>query len=157
MNHRHRILILGTGSIGERHLRVLKERLGLDAFARPVRAARAAEWRDRGYAVFAGGPDDHDPRPCPVIIATDTGRHLDDARESVRAGCDVLVEKPVTCDDQEAAQLADALAASGRCAFVAYGLRFHPGLAQFRAWLPRIGAVHSGTRQSSSVRKSYHC
>lgn len=137
------VIVRGTGSIGDRHLRVLRERVAARPVAYPVRSERAGHWRASGFAACADLADLRQYLPCPVIVATDTGRHVEDTVEFLRAGCDVLVEKPVAVDAAEAARLDAVIRETGRSVFVAYGLRFHPGLTLFRQLLPRIGRVHA--------------
>jgi predicted dehydrogenase len=116
------VLVHGTGSIGSRHVRVL-ERLGVPAIARSVRSGAPAA-----------------PASA-AIIATTTGRHLADAADALRAGCHVLVEKPLAASTAGVAALEAAARAAGRQVFVGCCLRFDAALLAFRARLPRIGRV----------------
>jgi len=71
---RVKIAVLGTGSIGLRHLRIINSTENATAVAIPVRANRLSELKADGYATV----------PClreaageaqAIIIATDTVRH----------------------------------------------------------------------------------
>lgn len=80
-------------------------------------------------------------RQC--VIATETGRHLEDALAALECGFDLLVEKPLDLDASRAKQLCDAVATTGRTAFTAFVLRFSPSLNRVRELLPRIGTIHA--------------
>lgn len=137
------VAVLGTGSIGMRHLNVLRTVASVHPLAVPVREARARELTAQGYdavesldeAVARG------VRCC--VVATDTGRHLEDARAAIERGLDVLVEKPMAATAQEAGRLRDAARAAHRALYVGCTLRFSESLNALREALPQAGAVHA--------------
>jgi len=131
----YRILICGAGSVGERHLRnlatlgqsqvaLLRQRRG------PLRTVKAkipqyTDWK-RALAEF---------KPEVVFVTNPTSLHLPTALLAAKAGCHVLVEKPVSDKLAGLAQLAKTLKAKKRFGMVAYMLRFHPLLRQVKSWL----------------------
>lgn len=145
-----RVVVRGTGSIGERHLRVLRDRIAVNPIAYPVRPDRTEEWRARGFDVVISRADLERYAPRLAIVATDTARHVSDAIELLQFGCDVLVEKPVSVDAAAADRLAQVIRDTGRRVFVGYCLRFDPGLLEFRRWLPRLGRLHAVRAASQS-------
>jgi len=117
-----RALIVGAGSIGLRHARVLAE-LGHEVAAVTARDdLDIPAYRDAASALSA-----HDPEY--VVVATDTARHPASVAALHDAGYRgaLLVEKPLAV---EPAALAD-FAQVG----VAFNLRFHPVLVALRAAL----------------------
>ena len=130
------VLVHGTGSIGARHLRVLRD-LGVPALAMSVRGTPSIEGarmvRSVDEAVAQGATS--------AIIATSTGRHLGDSMAAVRAGLHLLVEKPVAASARGLTDLEDVAREAGRFVFVGCCLRFDAALLRFRELLPRIGAV----------------
>jgi len=136
------VAVLGTGSIGLAHVRALRERLGLKVVAVPARGERRGQLAEQGIdtAPDVATAAEMGARAC--VIATDTGRHLDDARAALRAGCHLLVEKPMTPDARAARELRAAAIEAGRRVAVGYLLRFSASLNAFRARLPEIGALH---------------
>jgi predicted dehydrogenase len=54
-----------------------------------------------------------DPEVDAIYVATEVGRHCDDVLAAIAAGKDVLVEKPMARDAQEAQRMVDAAAAAG--------------------------------------------
>lgn len=134
------VVVRGTGSIGMRHLAVLRE-LGVPALAWPLRRERDAELTALGYPVVATASDVAAAGASGMIVATDTGRHVEDATVGLELGCHVLVEKPLAPTASDARQLTRVAARAARSVHVACCMRFEAGLRVFRALLPRVGDV----------------
>ncbi len=122
-----KVLEVGLGRWGEKHLRVLAE-LGVEVWASDLSADR------RELATRAGVPAE---RVVPafrdalalvdaVDVVTPADSHLAIARESLRAGKACFVEKPVTLTVAEARRLARVAADTGRALQVGHIFRFHP-------------------------------
>ncbi|WP_394838069.1 Gfo/Idh/MocA family oxidoreductase [Pendulispora rubella] len=135
------VLVVGTGSIGMRHLQVLSEIEGIQPVAVPARAERVDELSAQGYRALSL-EDALALQPTAAIVATDTGRHVHDAARLLRHGCHVLIEKPLAPTATGVARLAEVAAANERTIAVGCYLRFHPGLRRFKELLGEIGAVH---------------
>ena len=144
-----KVLVRGTGSIGQRHLGVFRDHVGVQPVAFPVRPERAAELRSRGFSAVRSLGEAAEQGPAAVVVATDTGRHLKDSRELLALG-DLLIEKPLAPSAAGLADLHRAATAVGRRMFVAYCLRFDAGLQAFRERLPEIGRVDSVRIESQS-------
>ncbi len=134
--------VVGTGSIGSRHIRVLQSLRGVQAIAVPRRAERVAQWHAQGYRAAATLQEAIGQGASGVVIATDTGRHRDDALAALEAGLDVLVEKPLAVDAAQAREIARRAQALGRRLAVGCVMRFAESLTTVRRLLPRIGPVH---------------
>src|SRR5207247_15336 len=80
------VAVLGTGSIGMRHLNALRALPSLQTYAIPVRPTRLNELRDSGYATCADLAEATRQGVKALIIATDTSRHVDDALGALRLG-----------------------------------------------------------------------
>lgn len=135
-----RFLIAGAGSIGQRHLRNLQA-LG--------------EHDITLYRTFLGTlqspelekfPVDHTleaalaRHPDAVIISNPTRLHLEIAIPAARAGCHLLLEKPVSDSMDLIPELQEAMRAGGSRVLVGYHFRFHPGLLQVKQLLD-AGAI----------------
>ena len=122
-----RVLLIGLGRWGEKHLRVLGE-LGVELWVADVSAER------RAFAVKAGVAADRAvadfrhalPHVDAVDIVTPADNHLELAGECLRAGCDCFVEKPLTLTVDEGRRLAAIVAETGRVLQVGHIFRFHP-------------------------------
>jgi predicted dehydrogenase len=126
-----KILLIGLGSIGRRHLDCLNaadQSLDLAALRTKkgtlTEQSTIKEFYDRQAALnFA---------PDGVIIANPTALHVAAALPFLKSGSSVLIEKPVTVDSNGAIELA----AYQERIRVAYCMRFHP-LSHFLAGLFR--------------------
>ncbi|MEX2221562.1 MAG: Gfo/Idh/MocA family oxidoreductase [Candidatus Rokuibacteriota bacterium] len=122
-----KILLVGLGRWGEKHLRVLAE-LGVDLWVADVSAER------RTFAVRAGVAPDRAvedfrqalPHVDAVDIVTPADNHLALAAECLRAGRDCFIEKPLTRTVDEGRRLAAIVAETGRVLQVGHIFRFHP-------------------------------
>lgn len=105
-------LVVGLGSIGTRHARILRE-LGVQVTTASRR--RGGDFTSITAALEATRPDY-------VVIATETARHASDLRELAQTGFrgSVLVEKPLFAGPTAAPKYPFARVGIG------YNLRFHP-------------------------------
>ena len=140
-----KILIAGYGSIGRRHLNNL---LALGEFDLVLlRSNRSTlpveEIRDIPVETTVASALSHQPQA--VIIANPTSLHLDVAVPAARAGCSILMEKPISHSMERVADLKAALASSEGGFLTAFQYRFHPGLRQVRQWIQenRVGTITS--------------
>jgi predicted dehydrogenase len=149
----HRALVIGYGSIGQRHARVL-EGLGHDV---AVVSRRAVE-HPRRFPELAAALATF--KPDYAVVANETALHRQTFRALKAAGFGgtVLVEKPLFHD-----LAADDARAEPRT-FVAYNLRFHPLLLRLRHWLGGrtlvAASIHVGQhlatwRPQRDFRQSY--
>ena len=138
-----RVLIVGTGSIGERHLRCFLA-TGVEAgivepnaslrseVAQEYGVAHAFESLEEAFADRSGW------RADAVVICTPANMHVAMARAAVAAGCHVLIEKPLSTNCDEVSDLLREAADADRVVGLAYVYRAHPASAAARE------AVQSG-------------
>lgn len=126
-------LIAGLGSIGRRHLRNLRALGEHDIVL--LRSGRATLPDDD----LAGLPVETDLavaldrwQPRAVLVTNPTALHLAVAVPAARAGCHLLVEKPIANSLDGVDELAAALREGGGKLLVGYQFRFHPGLRKLR-------------------------
>lgn len=143
------VVVRGTGSIGVRHLRVLRDRLGLRPVAMPVRQERREALEREGFETVADLADVGRRAPVFSIVATDTARHLGDASELLAFG-PVLVEKPLAATSRSLDDFTRARPFPGHRVAVGYCLRFSPSLHAFRDQMSRLGHVHAVRIESQS-------
>ena len=134
------VLIVGVGSIGERHLRcfqstgraevsfvevnpslraTIAERYGVCGFA-DLEAALA----DRGGASPSNS--------LSAVVATPANRHLEIATRLAEAGRHLLIEKPLSTNTNGVSRLASVVRERGVVVSVAYVYRCFPALAAMR-------------------------
>jgi predicted dehydrogenase len=141
------VLIVGCGSIGKRHTRVLRS---LDVG--DLRACDPVPEQRQALAAESPGVRMHDSyeaglrdRPDTVLLCTPPAMHIPQARQAIQAGCHVLAEKPLS-DSVEGIDELEALAAKcGKKVMVALCFRYHEGLLRAKNYLDsgRIGRLVS--------------
>lgn len=146
-----RIVVVGLGSIGRRHARLLSARSELavewcEADAAAVAAARAelpppARVHPSFEAMIA-------TRPELVVIATPHQAHAEQTVAALAAGAHVLCEKPMADALPAARRMLAAAGRSDRVLTFGFHLHFHPGLR-------RLQQLVSGGALGSIVH--FHC
>ena len=128
-----KFLIAGLGSIGRRHLRNLIALGETDIVLLRTRKATLPDDELAGYPVetdLAEALKKH--RPEAVIVANPTSMHLDVAIPAARAGCHILLEKPVSHSLDRLDILQSAAQKSGGRILVGFQFRYHPTLNKAR-------------------------
>jgi predicted dehydrogenase len=140
----HQVLIVGCGSIGERHLRCFQKtgraQVAACESAPALRETIAARYGVPAHADYAAAL--REPGDA-VVICTPAHLHVPLALQALAAGRHVLIEKPLSQSLENVDALLQAHAASGRQAAVAYVYHVFPVLVQARDFLSRgeLGAV----------------
>src|SRR5438270_3015577 len=142
-----RVAVLGLGTMGRQHARVLSDLDGdelvavsddapdAQAWAKDVlRVPCLADWR----AVVAAGAE-------AVVNALPTGRHFDVTRALLADGMHVLVEKPIAIEVDEAAELIELAEQRGLLLGVGHTERFNPAVEALQKAIAndRLGRIVS--------------
>lgn len=132
--HRHSILVVGAGSIGERHIRCFVETGRADVVfteSRPDRLEEVARRYPTATAVRSL-EEALSLEPEAAVIATPAPSHIPLGLEAARRGLHLLIEKPLALDLEAIPELADTVDRMGLIAGVAYVYRARPGLQKLR-------------------------
>lgn len=135
-----KVLFIGLGGIGQRHVRNLRAILGTDVEILAWRVRRLShvvtptlqsdESRDveREYdiRVFDTLQSALAEQPQLAFICNPTSLHVPPALACLHAGCDLFLEKPVSHNLDGLAELTRAAQEGRRVVMVGYQLRFHP-------------------------------
>ena len=135
-----RLLIVGLGSVGRRHLRNLAALGQQDIILLRSGRATLPESELEGYTAVRDLQAALQARPEAAVIASPTAKHLETAIPLARAGCHVLLEKPVSHSLDGVEDLRQAARRGGARVMVAFQYRYHPGLLAVERWL-RSGAI----------------
>ncbi len=157
-----KLLVVGLGGIGQRHVRnlrrlcgddleitacrtrglarVLTDTLEVDAEAGLASTYRLTETHDLDRAL-ADGPD-------AVLVCNPTSLHISTALAAARAGSHLFVEKPLSDRWNGVDELIDVVERQRLAGAVGYQMRFHPCLRRLRELLDanavgRVIAVHA--------------
>ena len=122
-------LIAGLGSIGRRHLRNLVACGETDIVLLRSHHATLPEDDLKGYLVETDLMDAlKKHRPEAVVVANPTALHLDVAIPAAEAGCDILLEKPISNSLDGLDKLQATMDRTGSKVLVGFQFRFHPSL-----------------------------
>ncbi len=143
-----RVLFVGLGSIGQRHLRNLKQLLGDDLQVHAYRVrGQNIKLNEGGVEEGAELEADYNIRvhqdlqealacaPDAAFVCNPNSLHVPVALACAKAGVAVFLEKPLSADLDGVAEL-DALVRERQLLlYVGYNYRFHPGLLRMKALL----------------------
>ena len=173
----------GLGSIGQRHARNLRTVLGADVELLAYRVRRLGQviTPDPGEAMRAdtGGALDikvNDveawlglrvftsldaaiaERPDAVFVTNPNSFHMPVALAAARAGCHLLIEKPLSHNLAGVAELTDLVDRGRLVCLVGYHLRFHPGFRLVQSWLSAhaIGRVIAARLEFGEYLPGWH-
>lgn len=135
-----RVLIIGVGSIGERHLRCFLSTGRADVSICEINEDLRRDVAER-YCVdarFADLVEAIAANPDAAVICAPAHLHVPMALQLVEAGIHPLIEKPLSVDLDDVDRLIDLVEAGNLTAGVAYVLRQNPLLQDVRR------AIHSG-------------
>jgi predicted dehydrogenase len=137
-----RLLVIGAGSIGSRHAANAKA-LGVESIAitDPDVARREQLAASTGATAFATLDEALASwQPTAAIVCPPPSMHIESALACARAGCDLLIEKPLSATNAGVDALEAVIENRGLRAAVAYQLRFHPAVRRMRE-LIRSGSI----------------
>ena len=134
-----RVLFVGLGSIGQRHLRNLKRLVTDEVEIFACRRTRHNLCIEDGRARQVDSLADHlgftemrdlhealDARPQLVFVTNPSGDHIETAIEAARRGCHLFIEKPLADSLADVDELRRLVAERNLTVMVGYQTRFHP-------------------------------
>jgi predicted dehydrogenase len=171
---RTRYAVVGLGSRAQMFVRALADthadRNELAAFCDVNRTRMAVHNRTLDAPVPTYGPAEFGAmiereRIDAVVVTTVDRTHDEYIVAALRAGCDVVSEKPMTVDAQRCRRILDAQAETGRKVTVTFNYRYNPVHAKVREVLAsgaigEIGSVHFewllDTRHGADYFRRWH-
>ena len=142
---RIRTVVIGAGSFGRNHLRVLrKSERGELAGVFDIDRDRAAGASEGSCPVFSSLEEVAAAGVQAAIVAVPTSEHERVGSRLIEAGLDVLVEKPIAGDVAAASRLVETASRAGRILQVGHLERFNPAIAALKTItrLPLFFEIH---------------
>lgn len=142
---RIRTVVIGAGSFGRNHLRVLrKSERGELAGVFDIDRDRAAGASEGSCPVFSSLEEVAAAGVQAAIVAVPTSEHERVGSRLIEAGLDVLVEKPIAGDVAAARRLVETASRAGRILQVGHLERFNPAIAALKTItrLPLFFEIH---------------
>jgi len=134
--------VIGAGDFGVLHLDIMKDMPDVNIKWICVRNLNNYRHMESEYgAKLTDNLDDvlKDESVNAVSILTPEPLHYEQVLKSLEHGKDILVEKPVTTDPIEAAELAAKVKETGRIVLPGHISRFNPSYAKVRSYLEETG------------------
>ena len=127
-----KFLIAGLGSIGRQHLRNLVSLGERDIILYRTHKSTLPDDELEDFPVVTDLESGLSQEPDAVIVANPTSMHLDTALPAARAGCHLLLEKPVSHSMDGIEEFSTAVEISKVGVLIGYQYRFHPGLLKVK-------------------------
>lgn len=155
-----KVLVVGCGSIGRRHINNLKS-LGITKFVLcdpNKETLRKAGAGIENAALVTDFKDALKEGPDAAIICTPSSMHLDMAKELVSRGVHVLIEKPLSHTIEGCEELERIVEEKGVVAMMAMCYRFHPAFLHVKALLDAhaIGKVYHANYYGGHYLPDWH-
>ena len=167
-----KIMMLGLGGIGQRHMRNLRTLLGAEAeiFAFDLRrdmpvltdtlkVEPGVTLEEKyGIRIFLDFDEALAQGPEVAFVTNPTSRHMESAIRAAQAGCHLFIEKPLSHSLEQVDELIDLVEAKGLTAVVGYQMRFHPCLVRLHDLLQekKIGKVVSARAEIGEYMPGWH-
>lgn len=134
-----RFLVIGCGSIGERHIKNLKSLDVAEIYACEQDKEKLECIKDKyeieGFldyeAAFSNEAIDA------VLVCTSTSAHIPPALAAIHQGCHVFVEKPISHTLEGVDNLIEEAKRKNLILMTGFNMRFHPNLQQIKQLLDR--------------------
>jgi predicted dehydrogenase len=138
-NLSHRVLVIGVGSIGERHLRCFQQTGRCELLFVEINDALRQTIAERyGVRGFSTLDEALSQRPDAAVVCTPAHLHVTMATKVAETGIHLLIEKPLSTSLDGIDRLRETIERQAIACSVAYVYRAHPVLAVMRE------AIHSG-------------
>ncbi len=130
-----KILIAGYGSIGRRHFRNLLN-IGIDEILFYSTQKSTIEKEEiSGFIIETDLDKALAHKPDAVIVSNPTSLHLEVAIPAAKAGCHLLIEKPLSHNMEGLDEFRKIINETGKKVLMGFQFRYHPGLKQIKELL----------------------
>ncbi|HEC14129.1 MAG TPA: Gfo/Idh/MocA family oxidoreductase [Rhodospirillales bacterium] len=167
-----KILFIGLGGAGQRHLRIFKEKLGADCRYTCYRATGATPLLNADFSVnetetlekhyglhcFAGLEEAFDDGPDLAVVSTPSALHFAAAMMAARRGVGIFVEKPFSHNLDGFDDFRATVLAKGLVFFISHQRRFHSLIQNSRRIIAggEIGTPFSASFNVASYVPAWH-
>lgn len=122
-------LVIGCGSIGERHIKNLKNIKVGEILATDLDPKRLNLIKEKyGITVFSDMKNAFSKNPDVVFICTPPSSHIEIAYEAIKNNVHVFIEKPISNTLKGVDELIETAKKKNLLVFVGYNFRFHKGI-----------------------------
>lgn len=167
-----KILFVGLGSIGQRHLRNIKRLYGDTAEILAYRVRRLSQTfsddmkiregvdleQEFNIHVYSDYSEALAQKPNVVFITNITAMHIECAIAAAKAGCDIFMEKPLSDKIDRVEELEAVVRQNGCVLYMGYQNRFHPCVQYAKKVLTEgvLGRILSADNEFSERLSTMH-
>lgn len=171
-NYIKKVLFVGLGGVGQRHLRNLKLIKGdkVEIFAYRIRKEQMVlndklevvkdETLEEKYSIrcVASLEEGFEKGVDTVFICNPTSMHLDVLEKCIVNNCNIFIEKPISHSLENFEHINEYLKNYNRVLFVGYQNRYHPCIQKLKNFLEEkeIGRVVSVNAEIGECVKNWH-
>ena len=151
------IVIIGGGSIGQRHIKNLKQ-LGFSNVTCLKRKEDEKFAGDHGVKVITSYSEMISLKPKAVFICNPTSLHLESLEQAIAVGAHIFMEKPLIHDKDSLEKAKRVLKGHDKVFFIGFMLRFHPLVQKIKEILAtgELGNVYSARFEFGSYLPNWH-
>lgn len=154
-----KILIVGCGSIGQRHFKNLSNLSNAEIMAYRSKKKKVPNLDVKyNFTTYSTLPEALAQEPDAVLITNPTSLHIKSALAAAKNGCHLFIEKPISDTLNGINELMDIVHEKNLTVLMGCNLRFHPGLQLIKKLLDenRIGKVVSARVQMGQYLPDWH-
>ena len=141
------LLIVGLGSIGRRHVRLVKFHFpNINIVVLRHQKCNSSDIKQLGlYKCVTSVNDAIKLKPQVAIISNPASHHIEIARKLANNGINLLIEKPISDSSKGVKELIDICYQNKVILMTGYNLRFLPSLIEFKKQIHsgKIGKIYS--------------
>ena len=168
----NKILFVGLGGAGQRHLRIFRDLLPSQTEFSAFRAIKKTPLlrsdfsvdkdssieREFSLKLFNSLEEAFDNNPDMVVISTPTSLHYDIARMAAERGIDIFIEKPFSNNLNGFGEFRDIVLRNNLICFVSFQRRFHPYLRKIRRLIKenKLGKIITANFNVGSFVPAWH-
>ena len=141
-----KIVVFGLGSIGKRHIGLLKEETGHELFI--FRSGKGGIGNEFGLPELFDLDEVSRLGPEIAFITNPTSCHLKYALFCAERGIHVFLEKPISNNQRGINELVDLAKKNNVTVYTAYCLRFHPVIKWLKEYLLENQVIHASVHTS---------
>ncbi|MFB5630891.1 MAG: Gfo/Idh/MocA family protein [Nitrosopumilaceae archaeon] len=151
-----KILVVGYGSIGKRHVKNLLHHTNFQILI-CTKQKRLLLPKKR-CKIFNSLKKSIEQKPQCAIVANETSLHVETATKLAEAGCHLFIEKPLSNSSKGLKKLEQLIKKHKIITLMGCNLRFHPGLKRIKQILSRnaIGKIISVQAEFGSYLPDWH-
>jgi predicted dehydrogenase len=167
-----KILMVGLGGIGQRHVRNFRELMGSEVEILAYRVRKLSQTitdqlvietgidieKKYNLHAYTNYIDALEQKPEAVFICNPSSFHIPIAIKAAQAGCHLFIEKPLSHNYEQVQDLIDLVESQHLVAMVGYQMRFHPCLQRLHSLLQQqqIGRILAARVEVGEYLPGWH-